>query len=146
MEMHGVRNGDLQEIMLFFAVYSESVQPGGGRSQPSLTGRGGETMRATTAKNKGLELPFHVCRNADCLNLKTICIMENEEIDKTDEGATQIRSDLLPPNSLKNVIAQTYSQKDSRTKLSRLRAVSLLSSGRNPLHAFSVCPGKWKFH
>ena len=72
--------------------------------------------------------------------------MENEEIEKSDEGATQTGNDPFPPNSLKNVIAQTYSQKHSLTRLSHLRAVSLPSSGRNPSRAFSVYPGKWRFH
>jgi len=40
-----------------FAMHSESVPPIGGQSQPSLTGHGGETMRAITAKNKGTYPP-----------------------------------------------------------------------------------------
>ena len=74
-----------------------------------------------------------------------ICIMENEEIEKSDEGATQTGNDPFPPNSLKNVIAQTYSQKNSLTRLSHLRAINLLSSGRNPSNAFSGYPGKLTF-
>ena len=43
--------------------------------------------------------------------------MENEEIKKPNEGASQAGSDPFPPNCLKNVIAQTYSQKRAEEEL-----------------------------
>ena len=43
--------------------------------------------------------------------------MENEESKTTNESEKSLNSDPFPPNGLKNVIAQTYSQKRAEEEL-----------------------------